>query len=347
MGRDPFSMLEELKESFYAVESSLGDYVNLSIEPLISITEISFKEAGIISKTLKIVDEKPSPLLSVNIALNRLKGYIEKIHQIDPGDSEELYEIVAKDAEKIRLVMEKLQILSDYINLLKRKKQLLQKVGYTSIYDFLGDALEAIRDGRWESFAGLIGGQLDVKVPAISKPRIMVYGKDIGKVIVYMLHRAKERIIIFTQNFHDFKIEGENERIANILKRKASEGVSIGIICRHPENTPPQGRETFIKSLEELQNVNGITIFMCWHMHMKIILVDNIVIVGSANFTHSGMYGAGEVAFVIDDERYVKEILTLYKQILNRDHYICKNFCKVKKCFLLNQNSGSLLSQFE
>ena len=317
---------------------AFGDYgIDLSSEPLVSINYIEFNETGILSKKLRISEQIPSPLLSINIALKYLKDYIDKLPFLDSKDSERLYQAILRDLDKIKSLVRKLQMITECISIIKMKKEKLKQLGFASIYSFLREALDAIKDNRWSSFINMVEEKLEIKIPEVTKPRIMIYGKDIGSIVAYMLQKAKKRILIFTQNFHDFKISGTNTRVLNLLKEKANEGVYVGVICRHPENVPPTGRETFLKTLKDIQNFGEITCFLCWHMHMKIILVDDIVIVGSANFTESGMHGIGEVAFIIDDKRYSDEVANLFSQIQRREHYICKQFCNREKCGHLHE----------
>ena len=74
--------------------------------------------------------------------------------------------------------------------------------------------------------------------------------------------------------------------------------------------------------LDEL-SVAGVKIFFCWHMHMKVIIIDGLAIVGSANLTLTGMRGLGEIAVVLEDRRYVDVLARAHKALRRRQHEIC------------------------
>ena len=330
--------IKQLERLFDDITNSFGDYgIDLSIEPLIRINYITFTETGIFSKKLRISGYTLSPPTSIRVALRHLEENLAKGEYLDSKDSETFKQLIINDLKNIESLLKRLKKILDYAEILKTKKEKLSKIGFSDLYSFLRGALEAVKENRWNAFIGMIERSIGIKLPEEIRPSIMVYGRDIGKAVVYLLQKAKKRIIIFTQNFHNFRVRELNIEVLDILKKKSREGVLVGIVCRHPENTPPAGRETYLNTLRNIKDEPNIICFLCWHMHMKIVLIDNIVVVGSANFTDSGMHGIGEVAFIIDDKRYVEEILKLYDRIQKRAHYICHTFCSNKKCGYLNE----------
>ena len=120
--------------------------------------------------------------------------------------------------------------------------------------------------------------------------------------------------------------------LLEILKTKAKQGLEVSLILKDPNNLKfknQQKKEAYLDLLNEL-SIAGIKIFFCWYMHMKVIIIDNIAVVGSANLTLTGMKGLGEIAVILEDRRYVDSLVRAHMQIRKRQHEICM-LCDKKK----------------
>ncbi len=162
-------------------------------------------------------------------------------------------------------------------------------------------------------------------IPVVPKEATILFGKEIGKTLLGLLMRSQRRIYIFTQAIHRVKIYLSKKYYRNLLKilfEKAREGVDVRIISKHPCNIPGIPLR-YLSALVGLYNEHNIKHMFCWYMHMKVILVDDIVLVGSANFTSAGLDSFGEVALLICDERYVKLFEDTFNKIYNREHKMC------------------------
>ena len=58
---------------------------------------------------------------------------------------------------------------------------------------------------------------------------------------------------------------------------------------------------------------------------MKVIVVDDEVIIGSANVTGKGMSGKGEIAVVFKEMPYADYMEKTYEDFISRKHKICRS----------------------
>ena len=157
------------------------------------------------------------------------------------------------------------------------------------------------------------------------EPKYVLFGKEIGFYIYNKLLSSQKRIIIFSQTVHDAKIRICNKVISliDLIITKAMNGVKVCIMSRHPDRIPGINI-SYLSLLTKMYHCRNIQYNICWHMHMKAIVIDDTVIIGSANFTTNGLNGFGEIAVVINSEKYANFLEEIFIEMSNKTHKICQ-----------------------
>ncbi|MEX0568560.1 MAG: phosphatidylserine/phosphatidylglycerophosphate/cardiolipin synthase family protein [Candidatus Njordarchaeota archaeon] len=158
---------------------------------------------------------------------------------------------------------------------------------------------------------------------------LIFYGPVIGGVISKLMRNSEKRIYIMSQTIgHIGTIHVKDRKIyvdlLDILKAKAKKGIEVSLILKDPDNLniSDEKRNRYLELLDDLA-IAGVKIFFCWHMHMKIVILDNVAIVGSANLTLTGLRGLGEVALVIEDKKTVDSLVRAHESLRRRNHEVC------------------------
>ncbi len=165
----------------------------------------------------------------------------------------------------------------------------------------------------------------------------LLNGIAIACKICEMLDRASKSIRIMVQNLTDVKTitVGSETCHVNLIDRlvaKAKEGVTVRLIIRDPEAFGGLG-DHFRKAVEQiLQRSPAIEILVCTQIHIKALVVDeNEVLEGSANFTGKGLSGIGEQATWTSNQDFVEKFVERFDRYWVHQSTECTG-CKNRTC---------------
>ena len=141
--------------------------------------------------------------------------------------------------------------------------------------------------------------------------QIYYSGEDISLFAVlreYLLG-AKSRIWI---EMYDFS----SDEIIDLLKRVKSRKKDLDIrilLDMNDNNIDKWTRNGKLKKTEWAEVKFGNPTYF-WSYHLKLAIVDDIVLFGSANWSYSGLLKNREAIMVIDDEKVLKESERIFLQ---------------------------------
>ncbi len=293
---------------------------NLDMGPRLMPHEVSILLDDIVrvSRIINMLEDMNRFIMRIR----SLKAEIEK-SIIDFGESKSILRILNDTEESLIALIRQEDILQRYVNdpnLWETRRNSIDRV-LNEINRKLSRIRHAIGISPVEiPQAKIVGG-------------VLLFGSDIGKYLLRKILGAKTKIIIFTQSIHNFIVRfgGRRTRILPVLEEKVREGVDVWVFSRHPLNMPRIPID-YIYALRRIYSMRLFRHMICWHMHMKIVVVDSETIIGSANFTGHGFRGLGEISVIIRDPTYAMVIEETYRSLSEKRHICCgscerKNFC--------------------
>lgn len=166
----------------------------------------------------------------------------------------------------------------------------------------------------------------------------VLHGPEIGLKAIEILRDAKSEIMIMSYLLFEVKtIRAENKihpiNLLGTLIQKSKNGVSIRIITSPPD-VQLLGKNMWKQSnsIKRLLTESNVQIKLCNFAHSKFIVADGtLVFRGSANLTHSGLSGKGDIAEITNDEYIVNYYTTLFNERWRNVHKSCRD-CNEKVC---------------
>jgi len=263
-------------------------------------------------------------LIDNTIYLSRVISIVEDAHRLVKRAEEMLNK--ARMLRREEIISTLRDVIAELTKIVTNEDLLIVYLRDENAWSRRVEAIELILDKIWRKLVGRETIAIPPLPPVELGKTLILFGKEIGRTLISLINSCRRRIYIFSQAIHSVKIWIDKRHRVNLLKlllKKADEGVDVRIISKNPCNIPGIPLR-YLSVLAILYHNKNIKHRLCWYMHMKVILIDDVVLVGSANFTSSGLDGFGEIALVIRDKKYVDLFDKIFNEIYNKEHAMCK-----------------------
>lgn len=166
----------------------------------------------------------------------------------------------------------------------------------------------------------------------------LLHGPEIGLKAIEILRNATSEIMIMSYLIFEVKTIKSEKQIHKInlldtLIQKSKNGTIIRIITSPPDiqllgaNVWKQSN-----SIKRLLTESTVQIKLCNYAHFKFIVADGrLVFRGSANLTHTGLSGKGDIAEITNDQYIVNYYTTLFNERWKNTQKSCRS-CNEKVC---------------
>jgi len=161
----------------------------------------------------------------------------------------------------------------------------------------------------------------------------MFHGLDIAKKVLEMIQNAEDHIYIMQFLLFDVKnVYSDNENVKlnllDLLKEKKETNTEIKIIVSNPKGLEKKNRKKQFNVIEFFA-LNHIPVMVCDQVHYKFLLIDNLLLHGSANFTFTGLSGKRDEMVYTENEQLIIEFSTLFLKRWKMSEKACSD-CKGK-----------------
>lgn len=137
----------------------------------------------------------------------------------------------------------------------------------------------------------------------------------------YLIENSKKEIVVcmFQFSYYNDKPESYSNRLAELLLKKAEQGVKVRLLLEGGEDFLGKGFTNSVKSILSKLNHKNIEIKLDLKnrtTHAKFMVVDSrFVLIGSTNWTYYGLQENNESNVLIESEQIAKEFKKYFEKL--------------------------------